>query len=87
MQYYTLVKALGYSPNITREDYIGDTYCAVFDTKRVPFDHGTGLSSRSGDVIRIEVKNITAGRASTAHCTMWAYTVLAIRESQVNLLN
>ena len=87
MQYYNLIKTLGYSPNITRDDFINDTYALVFDMKRVPFDHGTGTSSRSGDLIRISVKNITPGRATKAHVTMFAYSIVAIRESGVELLN
>ena len=87
MQYYNLVKTLGYSPNITRDDYISDTYVLVTDMKRVPFDHGTGISSRSGDLIRIEIKNITANRATSVHVTMFAYGIVAIREAGVNLLN
>jgi hypothetical protein len=87
LQYYDLVRALGYAPNVTRDDFLSDTYALVFDMKRVPLDHGTGISSRSGDNIRIEIKNLTAGVAKTAHVTMFAYSVVAIRESGVNLLN
>ena len=87
LQYYSLIKSLGYSPNITRDDFCNDTYALVFDMKRVPFDHGSGTSSRSGDLIRIAVKNITPGRATTVHVTMFAYSIVAIRESGVELLN
>ena len=88
MQYYHLQKALGYSPNITRDDYMFDTYAYVFDTKRVPFDHGSGISSRSGDLIRIEVKNLDPAReAKLAHVTMFCYAVVAIREISVQLLD
>ena len=44
--YYTLVKALGYAPNVTRDDYRYGTFVYYFDMKRVPFDHGSGVSSR-----------------------------------------
>ena len=87
-QYYSLIKALGYSPNITRDDFVSDTYALVFDMKRVPFDHGSGTSSRSGDLIRIEVKNLAANHgARVAHVTIFAYSVVAIRERGVSLLN
>jgi hypothetical protein len=85
--YYYMVKALGYSPNVSREEFLGAPFCVVFDTKRVPHDHGTGLSSRSGDIIRIELKNMDPGIVKTAHVTMWAYSVVTVRESQVSLLN
>jgi len=87
MQYYQMVKALGYSPNITRDLYYTDGYAVCFDLKRSPFDHGTGISSRSGDLIRIEVKNMSANRVGMAHVTIWAYACVAIRESAVTLLN
>ena len=70
MQYYNLVRALGYAPNLTRQDYMFGTYATVFDMKRVPFDHGSGISSRSGDQIRIEVRNITPGKVKTCHVTV-----------------
>jgi hypothetical protein len=78
---------LGYSPNITRDLYYVDGYAVCFDLKRSPFDHGSGISSRSGDLIRIEVKNMSANRVGMAHVTIWAYAVVAIRESAVTLLN
>ena len=87
MQYYNLVRALGYSPNLTRQDYLFGTYATVFDMKRVPFDHGSGISSRSGDQIRIEVRNMTPGNVKTCHVTVFNYAVVAIRESGVSLLN
>ena len=87
MQYYNLIKTLGHSPNITRDDYLYDTYALVFDMKRVPFDHGSGISSRSGDLIRIEIKNLAANKVAYAHVTMFAYSIVAIRESGVSRLD
>jgi hypothetical protein len=87
MQYYHLIKALGYSPNISRDMFVQDAYMVCFDLQRSPFDHGSGTSSRSGDLIRIEVKNITPDRMQLAHVTMFCYAIVAIRESAVTLLN
>ena len=87
MQYYSMVKALGYSPNISRDMYIQDAYLVCFDLKRTPFDHGSGISSRSGDLIRISVQNIAPNRVQLAHVTMFCYACVAIRESAVTLLN
>ena len=64
MQYYQLVRALGFSPNITRDDYLSDTYVVCSDLKKVPFDQGSGVNSRSGDLIRIAVDRSTAGRCT-----------------------
>jgi len=83
MQYYQLCRALGYSPNITRDDYLSDTYVTVFDLKKVPFDQGTGVNSRSGDLIRIAIDRLTPGRVTQVHVTFFAYTILGVRESGV----
>ena len=85
--YYNLVKALGYAPNVIRDDYVDNTFVYCFDMKRVPFDHGSGVSSQSGDLIRISVGNMTAGQVKTAFVTIFAYAIVAIRENGVSLLN
>ena len=87
LYYHQLVKALGYSPMITRDDFSSDTFCAFFDFKRVPFDHGSALSSRSGDLIRIEIKNMTADKATKVHVAVLSYGSLAVRESGVTILD
>ena len=85
--YHQLAKGLGYSPMITRDDFSSDTFCAFFDFKRVPFDHGSALSTRSGDLIRIEIKNLTADRATKVHVVVLSYGSLAVRESGVAILD
>ncbi len=87
LYYNQLVKGLGYSPCITRDDFSSDTFCAFFDLKRVPFDHGSALSSRSGDLIRIECKNLDADRATKIHVVLLSYGSLAVRESGVAVLD
>ena len=87
LYYHQLVKGLGYSPCISRDDFSSDTFCAFFDLKRVPFDHGSALSSRSGDLIRIECKNLDPDRATKIHVVLLSYGSLAIRESGVAILD
>jgi hypothetical protein len=87
LYYHQLVKALGYSPNLSRDDFTGDSFCAFFDFKRVPFDHGSAISTRSGDLIRIEIKNMTANRVTKAHVVVLSYGSLAVRESGVAILD
>ena len=84
LHYYNMVQALGYSPNITRDDYFLDSFAVCFDLKRVKFDHGSALSTRSGDQIRITVKNMDQGAADMMHVTLFAY---GARESGCVLLN
>jgi hypothetical protein len=85
--YHQLVKGLGYSPMITRDDFCSDTFCAFFDFKRIPFDHGSALCSLSGDPVRIEVKNMDADAASKIHVVVFSYGSLAVRESGVAVLD
>ncbi len=87
LYYHQLVKGLGYSPMITRDDFSDDTFGAFFDFKRVPFDHGSALSTRSGDLVRIECKNLTADRATKVHVVVLSYGSLAVRESGVAILD
>ena len=72
---------------ITRDDFSSDTFCCFFDLKRVPFDHGSALSSRSGDLIRIDIKNLTADAATKVHIVVFSYGSLAVRESGVAVLD
>jgi len=87
MQYYLLCRALGYAPNITRDDYLSDTYVVCFDLKKVPFDQGAGVNSRSGDLIRIAIERLTPDRCTQAHVTFFAYTIVGVRESGVVVAN
>ena len=80
-------KSLGYSPNLTRDKYVNDSFVIAFDLKRVPGDHGTGMNTRSGDQVRISIQNMVAGRADEVYVTFFAYGVVALRESGVSLLN
>lgn len=85
--YLQLVEALGYSPNISRDAFSSKSFCFAFDLRKVPGDHGTAISTRSGDLVRLSVQNMTADAATQIHVTLWAYSVCAIRESGVTLLN
>jgi len=85
--YYMVSKALGYSPNLTRDKYVNDSFVVAFDLKRVPGDHGTGINTRSGDQVRISIQNLQANKVDEVHVTFFAYGVVALRESGVSLLS
>jgi len=86
--YLQMVDALGYSPNISRDAYSTKSFCLAFDLRKVPGDHGTAISTRSGDLVRIQITNLAPETFTyQIHITMWAYSVVAIRESGVTLLN
>ena len=79
-------KALGTQPNITRRDFEHDCFTIVWDIKKMPADVTTAISTRSGDLVRVELTNMTAGAATECWMTMISFGVVAIRESGVALL-
>jgi hypothetical protein len=85
--YYMLTKALGHQPNITRYDFEHNAFTVVFDIKRMPSDATTALSTRSGDLLRVDLANMTANSATEVWMTLVSFGVVAIRESGVTLLN
>ena len=84
--YYMLTKALGYQPNVTRYDFEHNAFTVVFDIKRMPSDATTALSTRSGDLCRVDVSNMTANSATECWMTLVSFGVVAVRESGVTLL-
>ena len=76
-----LTKALGYSPNINRKCFEENAFTIVWDIKKNPGDPTSALSTRSGDLIRISVDNLTANAATEVWVTLISFGVVAIRES------
>jgi hypothetical protein len=84
--YYLLTKALGYSPNITRYSFEKEAFTICFDLKKLPHDILTSISTRSGDLLRVEVTNMVADQVNECWLTAFAFGVVAVRESGVSLL-
>ena len=84
--YYMLAKALPGIPNITRDNFIRDTFTIAFDLRKVPSDPTSSISTRSGDLLRVDLTNLTANAASECWLTLFAFSVCAVRESGVTLL-
>ena len=82
-----LQKALPGVPMLDRKDFGTDKFISVFDLRRVPADATTALSTRSGDLLRIDLKNLTADLVTEVHITLWAFAVCSVRESGVTLLD
>jgi hypothetical protein len=80
-----LTKALGYAPNITRKAFEEKCFTMVWDIKKSPQDPTSAISTRSGDLVRVELTNLSN---SAAECwmTLISFGVVAIRESGVTLL-
>lgn len=85
--FYMLQKALPYTPNITRDNFLGGgAFTIVFDVRKMPSDPTSSISTRSGDLLRVDLGNLTSGVATECWMTLFAFSVTAIRESGVTLL-
>jgi hypothetical protein len=84
--FYAFQKALGTIPNITRDNFQGQVFTIAFDLRKVLSDPTSAISTRSGDLVRVDLTNLTANVATECWMTMFAFSVCAIRESGVTLL-
>ena len=85
--FWMLQKTLAGVPMLDRKDFCGDSFLSVFDLRRTPGDAGSAYSSRSGDLLRIDLKNLTPDVATEMHVTLWAYSILSVAESGCTLLD
>ena len=79
-------KALGTQPNITRREFEHDAFSIAWDLQKSPSDPTTAISTRSGDLVRVELTNMTAARVTECYLTLISFGVCAIRESGATLL-
>ena len=87
-EYYMMfTKALGSQPNITRREFEHDAFSIAWNIQKSPSDPTTAISTRSGDLVRVELTNMTADRATECWMTLISFGVCAIRESGVTLLS
>jgi hypothetical protein len=81
-----LTKTLGTQPNITRREFEHEAFTIAWNIQKSPSDPTTAISTRSGDLVRVELGNMTANRADEAWLTLISFRVRAIRESGVTSL-
>jgi hypothetical protein len=84
--YWMLQRALGQTPNLTRKNFNTDAFHIVWDLRRTPGDPSSAVSTRSGDQLAFQLANLTSGLATECTLTMFAFDVLAVRESGPVLL-
>ena len=84
--FYMFQKALPGVPNITRDDFFANAFTIVFDVRRMPSDPTSSISTRSGDLLRVDLQNLSANEATECYMTLFAFSVTAVRESGVTLL-
>jgi len=58
----------------------------VFDVRKVPYDPTSSISTRSGDLLRIDLQNLTANAATEVTMTLFSFAVCCVRESGVTVL-
>ena len=87
--YFMMISALGTQPNITRRDFEHDCFTIVWDLCKTPGNAQNSISTRSGDLVRVELNGLAAGASGAAtECwmTLVNYQIVAVRESGVTLL-
>ena len=84
--FYQFQKALPNIPNIDRDTFQTRAFTIVFDVRKMPADPTSSISTRSGDLLRVDLTNMTADRATECWLTLFAFSVTAVRESGVTLL-
>ena len=84
--FYQFQKAIPNVPNIDRGMFLSESFTIVFDVRKMPADPTSSISTRSGDLLRVDLQNLTADRATECWLTLFAFSVTAVRESGVTLL-
>ncbi len=85
--YWQLMKTLPATPYLDRNDFASDTFISVFDLRRAPGDMTSSMGTRSGDQIRIDMKNLTANIATEVWVTCFAMSVVSVREQGITILD
>jgi len=84
--FYQFQKAIPNVPNIDKGMFLSESFTIVFDVRKMPADPTSSISTRSGDLLRVDLQNLTADRATECWLTLFAFSVTAVRESGVTLL-
>ena len=75
--------------SITRNNYVTNRYCIGVPTSTIPGQVFSGISTRSGDLLSVLVKNLTAvgnDEAQKMHISLVAEVILELKESGTVLL-
>ena len=84
--FYQFQKALPNVPNLYRDGFQTRAFTIVFDVRKMPADPTSNISTRSDDLLRVDLLNLTANAATECWLTLFAFSVTAVRESGVTLL-
>ena len=85
--FYQFQKTLGHVPNINRQMFQDNCFTVVFDLRKNVQDITSCLSTRTGDLCRIDCFNMSNLQAGAEiYLTMVSFGIVACRESGVSLL-
>ena len=84
--FYAFQKSLPNIPNLSRDQYQFIAFTIAFDLRKIPEDPTSSISTRSGDLLRVELQNLTNANATVMWMTIFAFSTVAIREQGVVLL-
>jgi hypothetical protein len=76
--FYQLQQALPNIPNMDRDTFIAKGFTIVFDLQKIYDDPTTSASTRSGDLLRVDLQNLTLAPAnvpSEVYLTLFAFSV------------
>ena len=81
-------------PFLDRKRFCTNTFMSCFDLRRTPGDATSAMSTRSGDQLRFEIKNLKPWSADGSqtgpvecHVTLFAFGCLSIREMGCTVLD
>jgi hypothetical protein len=83
-----LQKVLPHTPYLDRADFMQNTFVSAFSTLRTPGDPTSAISTRAGELLRIDIKNLTGGsQASSVYVTLMAFSCVSVREAGITMLD
>ena len=83
-----LQKVLPHTPYLDRADFMQQTFVSAFSTLRTPGDPTSAISTRAGELLRIDIKNLTGGsQASSVYVTLMAFSCVSVREAGITMLD
>jgi len=85
--FYQLQQALPNIPNMDRDTYTQRAFTMVFDLEKIIGMADTSASTRSADLLRIDIQGITQGYVTEVYLTMFAFSCCCISEAGCQLLN
>jgi hypothetical protein len=92
--FWQLQESLPATPMLDRKKFCTDSFMSVWDLRRTPGDATSAMSTRQGDQLRIDIKNLAPWSSDNSlkgpiecHVTLFAFGCLSIREMGCSVLD